>query len=425
MNRLPTPAVWIVLSSIFIFRIQIFPLIITASFFVGLKHYAMIVAPVPNEHRNKTVLQLQEMLMGYNHRLSSLNWSRFDRFTFYKNTLPVDFFDNFTAKRGRTYCGESGGWIYYVIGNHVEMIRPPSLRNGKDMVVHRLIYPFKVLAFAVDHISGRVAVLTEDPKHQTAIVLVETLEEPRTSISFSWSLNWKKVNRPLQFQIVGDYVGVNFKPAKSSASRPFESLVVANWTTRNVIFRGFAETFQFIAEDSFLYATYGFDDYSPRLFEDDPAILHVTRIFLSGDTTREERLTNVRVRVPRRLIEGVSFIPRAGPPMKALQSSQGVQAIFPMPSRCHENNGPFHSDPDEQLIGFYFMLIPGANSSPFFIVYDQKQYLRSHIPGICAIPAIRSNEGSFPMINGKRVFWSLPTKIVVWDFNPNCAQLYG
>lgn len=119
----------------------------------------MVEAPAPKAHQNKTSSQILEMLVSYNQRFSRLHWSQFDQFVFYKNPSTLSFFDDFTGRPGQTYCGESGGWVYHVIGDYVEMIRPPSIRNGKELMTHKLKYRFEVLAFAVDYISRNVAAL--------------------------------------------------------------------------------------------------------------------------------------------------------------------------------------------------------------------------------------------------------------------------
>ncbi|KAJ3922194.1 hypothetical protein F5877DRAFT_64263 [Lentinula edodes] len=164
--------------------------------------------------------------------------------------------------------------VYQVIGNHVEMIRPPSIRNGKELMTHKLKYPFEIFAFAVDYIS----------ENATAS------------------------------QKLSGHIVLNFEPVR--AAIPAQLFAVANWVTGEIVFREFVETFQFIAEDSFLYATYKPSHYLNMK----PAVLQVFQVIIYGSQIRQhQRLRDVEVNEPKCFLQSVDFIPRAEPPMKALK----------------------------------------------------------------------------------------------------------
>ncbi|KAJ3849643.1 hypothetical protein EV368DRAFT_67270 [Lentinula lateritia] len=383
--------------------------------------YAMVEAPAPKAHQKKTSFQILEMLVFYNQRFSCLHWSRFDQFTFYKNPSTPSFFDDFIGKPSQTYCGESGGWVYHVIGNHVEMIRPPSIRNGKELMRHKLKYPFEVAAFAVDYISRNVAALQKEDGGNCVIHL-RNPQGRKNSRTFMWPIDWSTIVRPRQFEIVGAYIALNFEPVRTAIRA--QLFTVANWVTGEIVFREFVETFQFIAEDSFLYATYKPSHYLDMT----PAVLQVFQVIVYESQIRQHQwLRDVEVNEQKHFLQSVNFIPRAGPPMKALKPwnpdglDHFVHEIFdPVP--YEDRNGPFHSDPNEQIIGFYFVYSEAAHTHPFFIVFDQKHFL-----GSCACVAPRRGVGHFPTINGKRLLWwnEITLKIYLRDYKPNCAQLYG
>ncbi|KAH7869145.1 uncharacterized protein C8R40DRAFT_758704 [Lentinula edodes] len=380
--------------------------------------YAMVEAPAPKAHQNKTSSQILEMLVSYNQRFSRLHWSQFDQFTFYKNPSTLSFFDDFIGRPGQMYCGESGGWVYHVIGDYVEMIRPPSIRNGKELITHKLKYRFEILAFAVDYISRNIAALQKEDGN--CVIHLGNPQGRKNSRKISWPMDWSLIVRPLQFQIVGPYIALNFEPVRTA--RRAQLFTVANWKTGKIVFtREFVETFQFIAEDSFLYATFLTD----RFPDDNPSVLKVFQVIVYEDQIREhQRLRDVVVNKQRHLLRSVNFIPRAGPPMKALKPwnpdglDHFVHNIFdPVP--YEDRNGPFHSDPNEQIIGFHFVAV---DTHPFFIVFDQKHFL-----GSCRCLTPRRGIGHFPAINGKRLLWwnEHTLEIYLRDYKPNCAQLYG
>ncbi|KAJ3895175.1 hypothetical protein GG344DRAFT_62423 [Lentinula edodes] len=232
--------------------------------------YAMVEAPAPKAHQNKTPFQILETLILYNQRFSAcLHWSRFDQFTFYKNPSILSFFDDFIGKHSQTYCGESGLPSYR---NHVEMIRPPSIRNGKELMTHKLKYPFEVFAFAVNYVSEN-ATASQKEDGGNCVTHTRNPQGRKNSRTFSWPIDWSTIE--------------------------------------------FVETFQFIAEDSFLYSTY-----KPNYYLNmKPAVLvQVFQVIVYGSRIRQhQRLRDVEVNEPKRFLQSVNFIPRAGPPMKALK----------------------------------------------------------------------------------------------------------
>ncbi|KAJ3880779.1 hypothetical protein F5051DRAFT_426258 [Lentinula edodes] len=115
------------------------------------------------------------------------------------------------------------------------------------------------------------------------------------------------------FRLSGHIV-LNFEPVR--AAIPAQLFTVANWVTGEIVFREFVETFQFIAEDSFLYATYKPSHYLNMK----PAVLQVFQVIIYGSQIRQyQRLRDVEVNEPKYFLQSVDFIPRAGPPMKALK----------------------------------------------------------------------------------------------------------